>query len=261
MSDPSSTHPLSGNAATVPPPLLPTPPDPDAPLGGNPSERVAIPASGVIEAILREPRRVMFQLRQPGAGGLTAVMLLVALAGSLVYGLVAGTFSGGVQLWAAPLKIAGVLFLSALICLPSLYIFGCLSGARIRLGEMCGLVTGMLALMTLLLMGFVPVAWLFGQSTSSLAWMGTLHLVFGLIAAGFGLRFLQTGFSHAEASSNGGLHVWVVIFVLVMLQMTTTLRPIVGTAPTLLPTEKEFFVSHWSDCLNAEAKGGARGGK
>ena len=65
----------------------------------------------------------------------------------------------------------------------------------------------------------------------------------------FGLRFLNAGFSHTQARSNAGLNTWVVIFVLVVLQMTTALRPIVGTADTLLPEEKKFFVSHWVDCL------------
>jgi hypothetical protein len=41
----------------------------------------------------------------------------------------------------------------------------------------------------------------------------------------------------------------MIIFLLVMLQMTTTLRPIVGTAETFLPTEKKFFLNHWAQSL------------
>ena len=119
-----------------------------------------------IECILRQPRRVMFQLRQPGAGRLIGGMLFVAVVCSLVYGVVVGTFSGGDQLWTAPVKIAGGLLVSALICLPSLYIFACLSGSQARLVEIVGLVAGLLMLMTILLIGFAPVAWLFSQSTS-----------------------------------------------------------------------------------------------
>ena len=57
-------------------------------------------------------------------------MLLITVVCSLVYGVVTGTFSGGTQLWAAPIKIAGGLLISAAICLPSLYIFTCLSGSQ-----------------------------------------------------------------------------------------------------------------------------------
>ena len=155
----------------------------------------------------------------------------------------------GEQLWIAPVKIAGGLLFSSLICLPSLYIFTCLSGSHARLSEIFGLLAGLLLLMCVLLIGFAPVAWLFSQSTESATWMGALHLAFWLIATFFGLRFLETGFSHSQARSNAGLNVWIVIFLLVAVQMTTALRPIVGTAPTFFPTAKKFFLSYWSECL------------
>ena len=239
-------HQYAGRIAEPLPPPLPG----QRPLGDDPAERVAITnVVAAIDAILRHPRRVMFQLCQPGAGKLIALMLLVAIACSLIYGVVVGTFSGGAQLWIAPAKITVGLMISALICLPSLYIFTCLSGAQARLAEVCGLLAGLLMLMTILLIGFAPVAWIFSQSTESLAWMGTLHLIFWFIATIFGLRFLETGFSHSRARSHAGFYTWVVIFLLVAIQMTTALRPIIGTAETVLPTQKQFFLSHWGDCL------------
>src|SRR5213595_253843 len=219
------------------PPVIP-PGHPSAgpsslPLGANPDEAVPIPNFvGAIEAILRQPRRVMYQLRQPGAGRLITAMLFVAIVCSLIYGVVVGTFSMGDQLWAAPVKIAGGLLISALICLPSLYIFTCLSGSQARLAEIFGLVAGLLMLMAILLVGFAPVAWLFSQSTESVVWMGALHLTFWFIATFFGLRFLETGFAHSKARTTAGLNTWIIIFVLVVVQMTTALRPIVGTADT-----------------------------
>src|SRR5437763_5199815 len=193
----------------------------------------------------------MYQLRHSGCGRLTAAMILVSVICSLVYGVVVGTVSMGDQLWAAPVKIAGGLLISALICLPSLYIFGCLSGSRARLAEIFGLIAGLLLLMTILLIGFAPVAWLFSQSTNSLPWMGTLHLIFWFIATIFGLRFLQNGFSHSQARSNAGLATWMIIFVLVAVQVTTALRPLLGSAKTFLPprTENEFFVTHVAGSL------------
>lgn len=238
--------------APVPPPIASGAVGP--PLGEDPEERAAISSPvTAVEAILRQPRRVMYQLRQPGAGRLIAAMLFIALLCAVVYGVVVGTFSMGTQLWAAPVKIAGGLLASALICLPSLYIFTCLSGSRARLVEVFGLIAGLLMLTTILLIGFAPVAWIFSASTNSLAWMGALHLAFWGIATIFGIRFLAAGFSHSNAKSNAGLSVWIVIFLLVALQMTTALRPILGTAPTFLPTEKKFFISHWFDNLRAAA--------
>jgi hypothetical protein len=237
----------------TPPPLPPLSPRyaPSAgPLGSDPAEQV--PITGLltaIEALLRQPRRVMFQLRQTPVRTVFPALLAIAIACGLVYGLVVGTFSGGDQLWAAPVKIAGGLLLAALICLPSLFIFACLRGAEVRLSEVAGFVAGQLALMTVLLVGFAPVAWVFSQSTESAAAMGAMHLAFGLIATYFGLRFLNTAFQHLNARSGSGLKVWMVIFILVLLQMTTALRPIIGTSDTFLPAKKMFFVSHWAECL------------
>jgi len=222
----------------------PTPPPPET----NLDEQVPIPnVVSAIESILRQPRRVLYQLRQPGSGRLIAAMAFVAVVCGLIYGLVVGTFSGGTQFWAAPLKIAAGLLLSALICLPSLYIFACLSGSPARLVEVVGLVAGLATLMTILLIGFAPVAWVFSQSTESIVAMGALHLAFFLVSTWFGLRFLNAG-SSAHADRTGGIKVWMIIFILVMLQMTTALRPLIGKADTLLPTEKKFFVTHWLEC-------------
>ena len=239
----------------LPPPIPPRIPREMVPaikrqLGDDPSDRVPIPhVFAAIDAILRHPRRVMYQLRQPDAGRLIVSMLSASIVCSLIYGLVAGTFSGHSQLWIAPVKIAGGLMISASICLPSLYIFTCLSGSQARLIEICGLLSGLLMLMTVLLIGFAPVAWIFSQSTDSLVWMGSLHLAFWLIATGFGLRFLEAGFSQSSARSHSGFYTWVVIFLLVAVQMTTALRPILGMADTFLPKEKKFFVVYWGDCL------------
>jgi hypothetical protein len=61
---------------------------------------------------------------------------------------------------------------------------------------------------------------------------------------------MRAGFAHLSASSGAGLKVWVIVFLLVALQMSTALRPIVGTSETFLPAEKKFFVSHWFECLD-----------
>jgi hypothetical protein len=226
------------------------------PLGATPEEKTPIPGIlAAIEALLRQPRRVMWQLRQPGASHLVLSLLVIGGLCSLVYGVVVGTFSGGMQLCAAPLKIAGGLLCAAFICLPSLYIFACLCGAETRLIEIAGLVAGLVAMVSVLLVGFAPVAWIFSQSTESVPAMGALHLVFGMVAGFFGLRFLRAGFAQFRGESFIGLNFWIVIFLLVALQMTTALRPIVGQTQTFFPTEKKFFIGHWADCLKTTNAG------
>jgi hypothetical protein len=99
------------------------------------------------------------------------------------------------------------------------------------------------------------VAWIFSQSTESVVWMGMLHLIFWFVATLFGVRFLKSGFANAGAKSQAGTNVWIIVFMLVALQMTTALRPILGRSDTFFPTEKKFFIGHWLENVN-EAAGG-----
>ena len=50
------------------------------------------------------------------------------------------------------------------------------------------------------------------------------------------------------------LKVWMGIFLLVCLQMTTALRPIIGTSDHWLPKEKKFFLAHWVENLSSDAR-------
>ena len=218
-----------------PPPLNPPAPAPE-PLAG--------PFS-ILEALLREPNRVWHSLRGEDAGRVIAVLIFATAVCAALYGVVIGSFSKGTQLWAAPVKVTLGLFFSVIICLPSLYIFASLGGARTRLVEAVGLTAGLLTQNTLLLVGFAPVAWIFSESTDSVAWMGAMHLAFWFVSCAFGFRFFLAGFEHLNARNLGGIRVWLALFIVVVLQMSTALRPLVGTADDFLPKEKRFFLKHW----------------
>jgi hypothetical protein len=221
----------------------PEPSNPQPPLQVYP-RRIA----SVTEGLLRNPGAVL--RAADGADGLylllvQAVIALVCLA---AYGLTAGLFSGGTQLWAAPLKITAGAFFSALICFPSFFIFACLAGVSTSIRQLSCLMLGLLSLLALLLLGFAPVSWIFAQSTNSLIFMGILHLLFWVIALRYGLRFLLSGLQSLGSIQQAQIATWIIIFVLVVLQMSTALRPILGQAPTFLPTEKRFFAAHWLEC-------------
>jgi hypothetical protein len=55
-----------------------------------------------------------------------------------------------------------------------------------------------------------------------------------------------------------GLRTWVIIFVLVMLQMSTALRPLLGKSDDFLPLNKKFFLNHWGECIRASEREGRR---
>lgn len=214
--------------------------------------------AGILEALLKQPGALLHELNGERRGGIITRLIALILICGCTYGVVMGSLSGGTQLWASPVKLTVGLFFSVLLCLPSLYIFLCLNGADVRLGQICGALLGMVALVTLLLIGFAPVAWIFSQSTDSVMMMGMLHLFFWVIGLWFGVRMIKGLLAYSDSADHGHLKVWIIIFVLVSLQMTAVLRPLIGTANTLLPTEKKFFVQHWFDNLNENGRSRAR---
>ena len=103
----------------------------------------------------------------------------------------------------------------------------------------------MVALSGLLMLGFAPVIWVFSTSTDSIGFMGFLALIFWVIGMYFGTRLLLNAAGSLGLQSKSYLKLWIILFTVVTLQMSTSLRPLIGTADELLPTEKRFFVQHW----------------
>jgi hypothetical protein len=220
-----------------------------------PPEETFVPVEGfgaLVDSLLRNPRRVVWQIRYHDARPIFARLGSASLAGALCYGLVIGSFARGDQFWIAPVKVAGGLLASALICLPSLYVFATVNGARARFSDVAGLACGFIALAVLLLIGFAPVAWIFSASTESADLVGGLHIAFWLVCVGFGYRFLRAGLLLFDLRPGPGLGLWAAIFVLVSLQMTCALRPIVGGGEPFLPATKLFFLDYWLGLLSAK---------
>jgi hypothetical protein len=231
------------NADTPQPsPYMPQPPQARAepPL----PDRLDIRA--LFEALLRSPRALVGRLAEPGHGAILP-FIGIAILSMAAFGLVLGSFAMGTQLWAAPLKITAGLLIAGIICYPSLYIFSCLAGSRAGAGQLAATLAGMLALAGLLLLGFAPAVWIFTQATDAFGFMGALALIPWFVALAFGFRFLETAVGLTGATSRGPVFVWSCIFLMVTLQMSTSLRPILGRSDRLLTDEKKFFIQHWID--------------
>ncbi len=237
MNDQSST--AGQNPDNNPPPLPPP--------GGTLAPEGII---SCLEMLLRNPAALAHHIHFKPSACAGFYLMLIAVVSLSIFGFVLGLFSGGTQLWAAPLKICVGMLFSAAICLPSLYIFSCLSGIEVRLSSLSGILLGMVAVTGVLLLGFAPISWVFSQSTESVCFFAFLNLVFWAIGLFFGLGFL---FKFAGARNKGHIVVWACMFVLVCLQMTCSLRPIIGKSDNFLPKEKKFFLIHWFDELGSDS--------
>lgn len=217
-----------------------TPPPLEAPL----PEKLDL--KSLFEALLRRPQALVARLAEPDHGA-TEKFAAMAVISFLLFGFVLGCFAKQEQLWAAPAKVVGGLLFSGLICFPSLYIFATLAGARIAILQLAACLAGALALAGLLLLGFAPALWIFAESTDSIGFMGTLAIASWVVAVLFALRFLKSVIFATGGTQKGPLFIWSVVFLLVTLQMTTSLRPILGRSEIRLTQEKKFFLAHWAD--------------
>ena len=242
------------NTPTDPSNPQPTPSSGNPPPPVPPSLAQNAGLGAILDTLLKRPLVLIHALCDPKPSRHWLLLALFAVPAFALYGLLIGTFSGGEQLLAASVKVSAGALLSALICLPSLYIFACLTGAEVSLRGLAGVLFAALTLTGLLLLGFAPVAWVFSQSTESVAFIGTLHLLFWSVGIWFGLRLFTHMTNALRVPERTHLKAWMAIFVLVCLQMTTALRPIIGTSDHWLPTEKKFFVTHWIENLSSAAR-------
>jgi hypothetical protein len=215
--------------------------------------------SHILNSLLKKPLSVIYEISEGNKSPQTA-LLTITLVSLAVFGIVLGMFSSGNQLWAAPVKVIGGIFFSGLICLPSLYIFGALGGMDAKVQHIAGLMLTFLAITSLLLVGFAPVVWLFSTSSNSIVFFGFLSLTIWILCLIFGLRVVARASQSMGGGKGGHLKIWAIIFMLVTLQMTTTLRPIIGESESFINLEeKRFFLRYWSEVMMDEGTTKSKG--
>jgi len=236
-------------------PPLPRPPRPESEVAVQPPED-----AGALDLLLRRPDVLFARLEGPRGEKLLVQLFLMAVLGHLVFGVVVGSFAGGVQWWAAPLKAVTGMLLTGAICFPSLYILVSFTGAEAKPAHVVALLLGLLALVGVFLAGFAPVAWVFSQSSTLVSFTGGMHLVIWIISLLVSQRVLTAGLRCWKARRWGIVGFWVVVFLLTSLQMMTALRPFVGTSDRLLDGQKRFFLQHWGMTMAEDTRSDAPGG-
>ncbi|HCE42183.1 MAG TPA: hypothetical protein DET40_01375 [Lentisphaeria bacterium] len=201
--------------------------------------------SWLTENLLKDPLKVISTFGRISTFSLLLNIILVNIVCLLAYGVIVGSFSGGIQWYMSPAKIITGLLLTILFCYPSFYIFICLSGIDVKPGRAFLILASSVSVFSILIVGFAPIAWVFSQSTSTVFFIGFFHLVFWFISTVFGMRVLIKMVSSLKCRNMSYPLFWILIFMITSLQMMTALRPMVGTADTILPKEKMFFMYNW----------------
>ena len=210
------------------------------------------PTANPLAALLKNPERLASTLTSDRDCWRTGfVLLLGALALYAAFGMASGLFGGWSVSLMTTVKAPMIGLGALLVSFPSLYVFSCVGGAALSVSQVFMLGAASLAMTALLLAGLAPVAWLFAVSTESLPFVVWLNLFIWLTAVCFAVRLITKLRVAGVFPRSGGIKFWFVIFIMVALQMTTCLRPVL-TAPTKgwWTSEKKFFLSHFASCYD-----------
>jgi len=219
---------------------------PMSPVSLPEKEATDFEPTNLLSLVLKAPREFADRVAHDRFDWRASLTLLAAaLAFDSLYGLAMGAFAGGNTLWMTALKVPLIALASLSLCAPSLYVLLGLSGSPVGLKQAVAVLSGAACLTSMLLVGFAPVAWLFGVSTTNVQFMIVLHIAVCGIGVGYGLRLLGT----SVPSGYGGnkvLIVWTTMFVMVCAQMLTHFRPLLTVAAdgTFREDRKQFFFEH-----------------
>ncbi len=219
---------------------------PDTTNAGRPTEKK------ILTGLLKDPRWIIQEIEEDRHWWRRGFRLvLAALLFYAIFGAVTGIFGGwGTALMSAA-KAPCIGLFSLILCMPSLYIFGCIGGMCLSLSQAFALGSIVMAMVGLILLGFVPVIWLFAISTSSLSFMAVFTLLIWMTAICLTGRFLNHLSTSASLGRSGGIRWWMVVYVLVSLQMATTMRPLlVDPTQGWWTAGKRNFVVHFLDTIN-----------
>jgi hypothetical protein len=120
-------------------------------------------------------------------------MLASSSASLAVYGLVLGFSNSWLQAISSSIKLP-VLFLATLaICLPTLYLFNLVFGAKLSMLQAVALIMTCITVTAVLSLAFAPISLFFLISAQSYSFFKLLNVAILVLTATVGLKFLTAG--------------------------------------------------------------------
>jgi len=148
----------------------------------------------IIERILRDRGGIWDQIiAERDLPKLILRMLLCSVISLAAYGAVLGASNGWLQALVSTVKLP-LLFLATLaICLPTLYLFNLVFGARLSVLQACALIMVAITVTAVLTFAFAPISLFFLITARSYAFFKLLNVAILALTALVGLRFLTSG--------------------------------------------------------------------
>lgn len=148
----------------------------------------------IVERILRDRDSIWRQvIEERGLGGLTARMLLTSFLCLAAYGAVLGASNSLLQAGSSAVKLPLLFLATLLICLPTLYLFNLIFGARLGMLQAVTLIMVCITVISVLALAFAPISLFFLITADNYEFFKLLNVAILVLAAFTGLKFLTSG--------------------------------------------------------------------
>src|SRR5258706_13251991 len=148
----------------------------------------------IIERILRDRESIWRQIgEERDLGKLTRQMLYSSVVALACYGAVLGASHSVAQSALSAVKLPLLFLMTLAICLPTLYLFNLVFGARLQVRQALALVMVTITVMSVLALAFAPISLFFLITAFSYDFYKVLNVGILAMTAFVGLRFLTSG--------------------------------------------------------------------
>ena len=148
----------------------------------------------IIERILRDRAGIWDQIiDERDLPKLILRMLLCSGISLAAYGAVLGASNGWLQALVSTVKLPLLFLVTLAICLPTLYLFNLVFGARLSVLQACALIMVAITVTAVLTFAFAPISLFFLITARSYAFFKLLNVAILILTALVGLRFLTSG--------------------------------------------------------------------
>ncbi|MET8120424.1 hypothetical protein [Micromonospora sp. NPDC005189] len=152
------------------------------------------PSPLVIERILRDREGIWQQIvAERDLNALTGRMLTSSAIALACYGAVLGFFHSPLMALTSALKLPLLFLVTLAICLPTLYLFNLVFGARLSVRQSLALVMVAITVTSMLAVAFAPISLFFLITAPDYGFFKLLNVAILTLSALVGLRFLTGG--------------------------------------------------------------------
>jgi hypothetical protein len=173
-----------------------------------------------------------------------------------IYGAIIGSFGSWMQMFSSAIKLPALYLLTMVICLPTLFFFDVIAGSPCSFGQYLAWLLSSLSLISVMLLGFAPIALFFLISTYDYNFFLLLNIIIFTITGIIGVNFFYQSMisipnKSPEASQpfkrrNTVIKAWLFLYAFVGSQLGWTLRPFFGdpnqSFALFRPVESNFYI-------------------